>query len=258
MKDCDIIFVKKMNLSVVIITLNEEVNIERCLKSAQWADEILVYDSGSTDKTVAFAKSMGASVIRGEWLGFGPTKNLAVLKAKNDWILSIDADEEIPSHLADEILSLSTSLNIETVYKIPRLSYYLSRWVRHGGWYPDYQIRLFNRKKHNWNQALIHEKIEAKHQENLLNHLNHYVFNSIEHHIRTNNGYSTLLASKMVTEGKSFSWFHFLTKPVVKFLECYLLKLGFLDGWVGYFIAKEAAHSVFLKWAKLKEMDIKK
>ena len=256
MKGCDINFVEKLKVSVVVITLNEELNIERCLKSVQWADEILVYDSGSKDKTIQIAKLLGAHVIEGLWLGFGPTKNKAALLAKNDWVLSLDADEEISEPLAAEIAGLS--LKSDCVYAIPRLSNYLNHWVRHGGWYPDYQVRLFHRKFHNWNQEIVHEKIEAKDEVKLLSCINHYVFKNIEHHIQTNNKYSSLLAQKMVTQGQEFSWFHFLTKPTVKFLECYILKLGFLDGWVGYFIARGAAYSVFLKWAKLKEMKLKK
>ncbi len=256
MKGCDINFVEKLKLSVVIITLNEELNIERCLKSIQWADEVLVYDSGSKDKTLEIAKHLGARIIEGPWLGFGPTKNKAALLARNDWILSLDADEEVSTALAAELSQLS--LKSESVYVIPRLSNYLNHWVRYGGWYPDYQVRLFQRNFHNWNQELIHEKIEANVEVRLLSCLNHYVFKNIEHHIETNNRYSGLLAQKMFSNGQRFSWFHFLTKPQVKFFECYILKLGFLDGWVGYFIARGAAYSVFLKWAKLKEMNLKK
>lgn len=246
------IFVEKMKISIVLITLNEESNIGRCLNSVQWADEIVVYDSGSVDQTIEIAKNRGAVVVSGPWLGFGPTKRKATEFTKNDWILSIDADEEVPAELSAEICALP--LDNETVYSVPRLSYFLNRWIRHGGWYPDYQARLFNKSKYNWNQEVVHEKIEAKSQGYLVNHLNHYVFKNIEHQIQTNNKYSSLLAKKMFARGQKFSWFHFLTKPVVKFLECYFLKLGFLDGWAGYVIARGAAYSVFLKWSKLKEM----
>jgi len=256
MKGCDIKSVKKMNLSVVVISLNEQDNIERCLKSVQWADEVLVYDSGSKDRTVQIAQSLGARVIQGEWLGFGPTKFKAAGLAKNDWILSLDADEVVSSELADEIQDYR--LDEHVAYRLPRLSNYLNHWVRFGGWYPDYQIRLFNRKFSQWNQNTIHEKVEGAKYQRLSNPLHHYVFKNIEHHIQTNNRYSGLLAQKMWDSGKRFSWFHFFTKPPVKFFETYVLKLGFLDGWVGYFIAKSAAYSVFLKWAKLKEMELKK
>ena len=134
----------------------------------------------------------------------------------------------------------------------------MNRWIRYGGWFPDYQTRLFNKKESGWNLEKIHEKIEAKNYENLKNPLFHYVFKNIEHQVSTNNRYSTLQALKMYENGKSFSWFHFFTKPKVKFFECYILKLGFLDGWAGFVIAVNAAHSVFMKWSKLRELDLSK
>lgn len=241
---------------MVIIALNEEANIERCLKSVQWADEILVYDSGSTDATVKIAQALGATVISGPWLGFGPTKNKAAQLAKHDWIFSVDADEEIPAALQHEIAALT--LADDVAYSVPRLSYYLQKWIRHGGWYPDRQIRLFNRTTAQWSAVGIHEKIEAKHYKKLASHMNHYVFKNINHHIETNNRYSSLLAYELHNKGRSYSAIHFFIKPKVKFLECYILKLGFLDGWAGYFIAKSAAYSVFLKWSKLKELEMHK
>ena len=239
---------------MVIVALNEESNIERCLKSVHWADEIIVYDSGSTDKTVTIAQEMGAKVTVGPWLGFGPTKNKAAELAANDWILSLDADEVVPTELHEEITSMNL-LN-DVAYSIPRLSYYLKHWIRHGGWYPDYQVRLFNRKTAKWTLLEIHEKVEAKNYAKLLNPLNHYVFKSIEHHVATNNRYSGLLAQKLRRQGVAYSFFNFIVKPKVKFFECYVVKLGFLDGWAGYVIAKSASYSVFLKWSKLKELEI--
>lgn len=244
----------KIKISAVVIVKNEQKNIERCLKSLSWADEIVVYDSGSTDQTVAIAQKMGAKVSQGAWFGFGPTKAHASSLARNEWILSIDADEEVPQALAQEIQSKFPKLNAQTAYALPRLSFYLGKWIRYGGWYPDYQVRLFNKTKSMWNKAEIHEKVESSQQEKLASHLNHYVFVDIEHQVQTNNRYSSLLAQKLYDSGKRFSMFHFLTKPYVKFFECYFLKLGFLDGWAGYVIARNAAYSVYLKWVKLWEL----
>lgn len=256
----------------MIICLNEESNIERCLKSLSWVDEIVVYDSGSKDQTVAIAQKMGAKVYQGEWLGFGPTKYLATSKAQNQWILSVDADEAIPLALQQEIqaelkLMIGNSSLEKRVYKIPRLSNFMGKWIRHGGWYPDYQIRLFNRQFYQWNQAAIHEKIEALKADSnnqsvdimnqsvvFKNPMHHYVFKNIAHQVQTNNRYSTLQAETLYSSKKKFNYFHFFTKPYVKFIECYFFKLGFLDGWPGYVIARNAAYSVFLKWVKLKEM----
>jgi len=245
------------NISAVIITKNEESNIQRCLQSLSWVEDIIVYDSGSTDQTLIIAKKLGARVFEGEWQGYGPTKIVASGLAKYDWILSIDADEEVSPQLRAELQSRlqTNNLNPETGYLVPRLSYYLKKWIRHGGWYPDYQLRLFHRKYSMWNKNTIHEKVESKHQEKLLNNLNHYVFKSISQQVLTNDRYSTLQAQKMLEQGKKFSFFHMLTKPSVKFFECYILKLGFLDGWPGYVIARNAAHSVFMKWNKLREVD---
>lgn len=245
---------KWMNkISVVIITKNEERNIGRCIESVLFADEIIVYDSGSIDQTVSIASKLGAKVSVGEWMGFGPTKRHATSLASNDWILSVDADEEVSLNLKNELLKRRETLNPEVGYRLPRLSNYLGRWVHHGGWYPDYQLRLFNRQFSNWNEDVIHEKVKAKSIETFSSNLNHYVFKDIDHQVQTNNKYSTLQAMDMHRRGKKFSWFHFMTKPYVKFIECYFLKLGFLDGWVGYLIARNAAYSVLLKWAKLKE-----
>ena len=243
-------------ISVVIITKNEQNNIQRCILSAQWADEIIVYDSGSTDETVNIANKLGAKVITGPWLGFGPTKKRATDLARFDWILSIDADEEISLDLKNEILEKINNLKPDTGYKLPRLSNYLRQNIYHGGWYPDYQLRLFNRVESHWSLDLVHEKVKSKNTEIFLNHLNHYVFKNISHQVLTNDTYSTLQALEMKKAGKEFSWFHFLTKPSVKFVECYFLKLGLLDGWAGYLIARSAAYSVFLKWGKLKELDL--
>ena len=241
-------------ISVVIITKNEEVNIQRCIESARWADEIVVYDSGSIDETTAIASKLGARVHTGAWLGFGPTKHVATGLASHDWVLSIDADEEIPAALKNEILHKRDHLNPEVGYLVPRLSWYLGKWIRHGGWYPDYQLRFFHRQHSQWSPDTIHEKVKSKFTEKLSNHLNHYVFKTIEHQVDTNNRYSTLQAQELRKKGQSMNWFHFLTKPTVKFLECYFWKLGFMDGWVGYLIARNAAYSVFLKWSKLKEL----
>ncbi|MBY0452293.1 MAG: glycosyltransferase family 2 protein [Bdellovibrionaceae bacterium] len=246
----------KLPLSVVLISLNEQSNIGRAVQSViGWADEVLVYDSGSTDQTCEIALKMGARVEKGEWKGFGPTKALATSLARHSWILSIDCDEEVSSALAEELKSKWSELDSSKAYRVPRLSYYLKRWIRHGGWYPDYQVRLFNREKSGWDQSVIHEKVQAASYDILVSHLNHYVFKNIEHQVQTNNRYSTLQAAQMHKAGKSYSLFHFLTKPTVKFVECYIWKLGFLDGWAGYLIARSAAYSVLLKWSKLYELE---
>jgi glycosyltransferase involved in cell wall biosynthesis len=244
----------QLALSVVIITLNEESHIARAIESVKWAREVIVYDSGSTDRTCEIAQKMGAHVNAGPWSGFGATKRHATALAKYDWILSLDADEEVSEELASEIQQQFLSLQPEAAYQISRLSNYLNQWIHHGGWYPDRQIRLFHRGYSNWDEAAIHEKVQSQKTLRLKNNLYHYVFKNIEHQVQTNNRYSSLQAAELYKNNKSFSWFHYFTKPYVKFIECYFLKLGFLDGWVGFLIARNAAYSVLLKWSKLKEL----
>lgn len=246
---------QKLPISVVLISMNEQGNIARAINSVSWAEDIVVYDSGSTDQTVDIAKKMGANIIMDKWYGFGKTKKIATGYAKFDWVLSLDCDEEVSRPLEQELRDKFNTLQSDKVYRIPRRSFYLNRWIAYGGWYPDYQARLFNKKLHNWSEDNIHEKIKADIYESLLSNLNHYVFKNIEHQVQTNNRYSSLQAVEMFSQGKRFSWFHLFTKPVVKFLECYLLKLGFLDKWPGYVIACNAGHSTFLKWAKLHELE---
>ncbi len=248
----------KLPISLVIVTLNEEKNIGRCLKSAPWADEILVLDSGSQDRTTEIAQNLGARVFSEPWRGYGPQKHRAAELAKNDWVFAIDADEEISADLSAEIVKKFSQLNSSTAYRIPRKSFYLGRWILHGGWYPDFQTRLFHRRFHQWNDQVIHEKVEAKSQENFSFSILHYVFRDVSQHVITNNRYSELQAQQHLANGGKFSWFKFLTKPMSKFLECYFLKLGFLDGFAGYFIAVSAAYSVFIRWAKIKQFSDEK
>lgn len=245
---------KRTPISVVIIAKNEESNIERAVTSAQWAEEILVVDTDSTDSTRAIAEKCGARVEKHAWLGFGPQKALAARMAKFDWILSIDADEEIRPELAHEIQTRFASLDPESAYKIPRKSWYMGRWILHGGWYPDFQTRLFHRKHSMWNDAKIHEAVQAKSVKELQGELAHYVFKDITHQVATNNRYSTLLAEKDFAAGKRFSFLKLFIKPPVKFLECYLIKRGFMDGIAGFAIAISAAYSVFLRWMKIWEL----
>lgn len=248
---------QRIPLSVVLISLNEQNNIERALKSVSWAADVVVYDSGSSDQTVEIAKRLGANIVQGPWKGYGATKKTATSYALFDWVLSLDCDEEVSSELSEEIIKKLNNLNPDIVYKIPRISFFLERWIKHGGWYPDRQARLFNRKKHNWNEAAIHERVEAKYYENFASHLNHYVFRNIEHQVQTNNRYSSLQAENMFRIGRKFSWYQLLLKPAVKFLECYIIKLGFLDAWPGFVIAYNASYSVFLKWVKLRELEMR-
>lgn len=259
---------QNLKISAVLITFNEASNIARCLLSLDFVDEIVIYDSHSIDKTLEIASKIGfvaegkvkLKIVRGSWLGFGPTKSKATQSASNDWIFSIDADEVISNELKAELVQIATNLNPQSAYQIPRRSFYLGRWIDFGGWYPDYQLRLFNRTHWHWDHEPIHEKVVPTHAQSQLmklkSPLHHFVFKSIEHQVSTNNRYSSLLAQKLFAQGQRFNWFHFLTKPAVKFIECYIWKMGFRDRWPGFVIAKSAAYSIFLKWSKLKELSL--
>jgi glycosyltransferase involved in cell wall biosynthesis len=244
-------------LSAVIITRNEEANIERCLKSLQFCDQIILVDSGSTDKTVEIAKIYTGEVYVRPWAGFAKQKNEAALLAKNKWILSVDADEVVPPSLQAEIKGLfeSGKYALYGAFSMPRKTVHFGRWIRYGGWYPNRLVRLFNRETGNWEGAELHESWVSSGAIGLLREpLEHYSFSSLEDQVARNNRYSSLGALKLQREGKRFKWLRLLTKPTSKFLETYFLKRGFLDGYPGLIISISAAYSVFLKWAKLWEL----
>lgn len=245
---------KKLPISLVVITLNEERNIERCLLSVPWVSDVVVIDSGSTDQTVMKAQNLGARVFHERWKGFGPQKRKGNELAFNDWILSLDADEALSPELSEEIQSLFLAgAPAPSVYKIPRRSFHLGRWINHGGWYPDWQLRLFHRKIANWSEDPVHEKIKFEKPQQLKNHLQHWVFKDLSHQVITNDKYSWLGTQTLIEQGEKFRLVKLLIKPLGKFIECYFIKRGFLDGMPGFIIAINAAYSMFLKFAKLWE-----
>lgn len=242
-----------MKISACIITFNEEKNIAEAVKSVSWADEIIVVDSESTDKTVETAESLGAKVISRKWEGFSRQKQFAVNSASNGWIFSLDADERVSDRLKVEILQLKN--RPETVaadgFRIPRLSFYMHRPIRHSGWYPDWQLRLFNRRRGKWKDVLIHESIEMTENANikkLSGDILHYSVESAAHHHRMiGERYAPLAAEQMFCGGKRTSFFKIITASAAAFFQTYFLKGGVLDGLPGFCIARFAAHHAFLK-----------
>ena len=243
----------KLPISVVIIAFNEEKNIERCLRSASFAEEIILVDSYSADNTCQIAQNLGAKVYQQSWLGFGPQKRFATSKANFDWILSLDADEEVSESLYQEIELKLSGLDPQVGYLIPRKSWFLGRWIMHGGWYPDFQLRLFNKQFSNWSDDPIHEKVLSRQKQKFQSCLHHYVFKNISDQVNTNDRYSSLQADQMKSKNKKFFIFTMLIRPWFKFLETYVLKKGFLDGLPGLIISINAAYSNFLRYAKLWE-----
>lgn len=245
----------KLPISLVIITLNEEKNIARCIQSVPWVDDIVVVDSMSQDKTVFIAEGLGARVVREPFRGYRAQKEFATNLAKNDWVLSLDADEVLSPELSEEIQQLyKNSIQDSTApsgYQMPRLSFYLGQFIRHGGWYPDLQLRLFDRKKAKWIGGNVHEHVSVSNVQTLKNNIHHFVFRDIAHQVDANNRYSSLGAMDLFERKKSFHFHRLLTKPISKFFETYVWKLGFLDGFAGFVISVSAAYSIFLKFAKL-------
>ena len=245
-----------IKISAAIITYNEEKNIKRCMDSLDFCDEIVVVDSLSSDDTCTIAKGLGAVVINQKFLGHIAQKQLAVDNCTYEWILSLDADEEVSVELREEILMLLKSPFEYDAYIMPRVSFHLGRWIRHGGWYPDAKIRLFNKFKAHWGGYNPHDKVIVNGTVGKLKgDLKHYVFKDLRHNIDTNNSYSSIMADDLHKDGKRFSYLKLFLKPIGKFLETYIYKRGFLDGMPGFIIAVGAAYSMFLKFAKHWEIE---
>ena len=244
-----------MKLSATVITLNEEKNIEKCLKSLSFVDEIVVVDSGSSDRTVELAKKYGAKVFIHPFAGYGQQKNYAADQAQNPWILSIDADEEVDPilHKAISQVLIRPEMQKTASYQISRRTNYCGQWIYHGGWYPDHLIRLYQKDQARFTEPEVHEEI-ANHDGSssplLPGHLNHYSFPTIESQATINLKYAKLGAITLLNrKNKKPSFIALLLRPMGKFIECYLIKRGFLDGTMGFIIAINAAHSMFLKYS---------
>ena len=244
-----------MKISATIITLNEEENIAEAIHSLTFADEIVVVDSESTDRTVDIARNHGARVIVQKWLGYAAQKNFAAQQAAHDWIFNLDADERITPELAHQIEGLKQQHTLDiAAFEMPRLVFYLGKWIRHSGWYPDYKIRLYHRTKAQWHGDYVHESVKTTDKVTKLHgDLLHYtVRNASEHHQRIDR-YTTLAAEEAFAKGKTTTLFSILLSPFATFIKTYIFKLGFLDGIQGVAIAFFAAHYVFLKNLKLWE-----
>jgi len=241
-----------MKISVAIITKNEENNIERCISSIKNFDEVVVVDSGSSDNTVDICRRLNCKVINTEWLGFGPTKQLAVSNTKNDWVLSIDADEVLTKQLVEEISALSDSTEI-LAYKIKRRSFYLGRLIKFSGWQNDYPIRLFNKCYVNFDDKLVHEKVIVNESKVAMieNSILHYPYPDIHSHIAKINTYTNLGARELKEKGVRKNFLFAFISGFVKFLKTYFFKLGFLDGKVGLILAVNSSFYSFLKYCKL-------
>lgn len=243
-------------LSVTIITLNEAEHIAAAIDSAAWADEILVVDSGSTDKTAEIARAKSVTLLSRDWPGYVDQKNFAAERASNDWIFSLDADERITPALAAEIRALLAGEPPMRGYRLPRVTYHLGRWVRTTDFYPDFQTRLYDRRAARWRGKYVHESVAVDGPVGRLrNELEHYSFRNLRDQLDRINHYTTLAARQMHEAGRRAGPADLLLHPPAAFLRNYVLRRGLFDGTAGLTISLMNAYSVFLKFAKLWELE---
>ena len=243
-------------LSVTIITKNEEKNITRCLMSVKWADEIVVLDTHSTDRTVEICRQFTDQVFCVDWHGYGKQKNLCADRASHNWVLNIDSDEEISPEGAEEIKEvLRQGAPKHFVYHFPRKNFFAQRWVRFGGWYPDRISRLYDKTQVSFTESQVHEKLVPDgNVGSLHNPILHYSFAGMEDYIERQNRYSTLYAREKMSNGFRASWSHLVLRPPMAFIKNYFIRQGFRDGFLGLFLAMAFAFYTFLKYAKTKSI----
>jgi len=246
-------------ISATIITRNEERNIEDALRSLAWADETVVVDCGSTDRTVEICRRYTDRVFHRGWSGFVDQKNYALDRARNDWVISLDADERLSSELTLEVRELSRHGFAHAGYRIPRVACLLNRWIRHGEWYPDRQLRLFDRRAGRWQGGRVHESVAVQGSIGALRgEIHHYTYRRISDYLERLETYTTLAAQDYFERGKKSSYARLLFNPFFTFLKGYVLKRGFLDGVPGLMVAAMGAVSVYFKYAKLYELQHKR
>lgn len=243
-------------LSVVLITLDEAANLPRTLKSVSWAQEIVVVDSGSTDATLEIAQKAGARVFEEPWKGFASQKNVAIAHASGEWVLSLDADEEVSPELAREIQALLAGEPAFSAYRIPRLNHFLGRPLRHGGYWPDPKLRLFRSGAARFTERPVHETMETAGPVATLNNpLLHHCYPTLEDYIEHMNRYSSVAAQMLADSGRAprsfpaLAW-NALLNPAATFLYNYVVRLGFLDGREG--LLQHLNHSVYIHWKFVK------
>lgn len=238
-------------LSVILITKNEAANIRACLESVDWADERIVVDSGSSDDTVAIARSMGAHVYEHDWPGFGPQKNRALGYATSDWVFSIDADERVTPELRAELEQAMREGEAEGYY-CPRLSQFCGSFIHHSGWYPDYVLRLFKRGKGRFSDSLVHESVQLQGRSaKLKSPLLHYSYLDRADVERKMAHYSDAAAQQMQAAGKRTTFLRAALSAVWAFVRTWVIRLGMLDGRAGWGIAMMNARTTWLKYRKL-------
>lgn len=243
-------------ISVAIITKNEEGNIRECLKSVKWADEIVVVDNGSMDRTLEICREYGAQVHKEDWKGYAGQKNSAIEKTRNEWVLSLDADERVSPELRREIEATLEGCPSVDGYFIARKNYFLGRWIRHCGWFPDLNLRLFRKSRGRFQERSVHERVNLKGKTaRLKTPLVHETYRSLEEFLQRMDRYSSLAAREMQKEGKKFRFTQVLFHPPFTFLQMYFLRAGFLEGYFGFILAGLYSYYTFAKYTKLRELE---
>jgi glycosyltransferase involved in cell wall biosynthesis len=245
-------------VSVTIITKNEALNIRQCLEGVRWADEIIVVDNGSGDDTREICQSFGARVFAEDWKGFARQKNSAIEKTRNEWVLSLDADERIPPELRREIETILKGTPSCEGYRIARRNFFLGRWIRRCGWYPDYNLRLFRKNKGRFEERAVHEKVIVEGRVgDLKNPMEHHTYRSLSDFMERLERYSSLAAQEMQKEGRVFRLRDILLRPPVTFLQMYFLRAGFLEGYYGFLLSVLYSFYTLLKYSRLREIQEK-
>lgn len=238
-------------ISVVIICKNEERIIRDCLESIKWVDEIIVVDSGSTDKTLEIVSEYTDKIfVNTEWRGFGYQKQLAVSKASNDWVLALDSDEVVSEELKKELVKQLDILDVRTVYRVNRLTHFCGKFIYYSGWYPCRIVRFFNKKYYNFSDKLVHETVNCKDAKkvDVKGVLYHYTFDSIEVYIDKRNRYAKAWAESEYKKGKSTNVLSVILHSLFSFIRHYFIRLGFLDGYHGFLIAMIQMQYTFNKY----------
>jgi glycosyltransferase involved in cell wall biosynthesis len=242
-------------LTLVVITRDAGAQLEECLASAAFAAETIVVDSGSRDDTVEIARRLGARVVSHEWLGFGPQKNFAVKQAAHDWVLCLDADERVSRELEHSLRAAMIEPR-HSAYEMARRNRFLGRWLAHGEGYPDWSVRVFDRRRARWSEDAVHEHVLTEDSiARLDGDLLHASGESLEAYLAKQNRYTTLQAEAMHARGERFSFLRLLLSPPIRFLRFYVLRGGFLDGTAGLVHIAIGCFNSFCKYAKLRALE---